>query len=73
MKFLNKETKTIIETNDKDRITKFKGYPDKFEEVKEEKVKELTVPEIKSKLKELNIEFDDKAKKEDLLVLLPKE
>ncbi len=36
MKFLNKETKTIIETNDKDRITKFKGYPDKFEEVKAE-------------------------------------
>lgn len=34
MKFLNKETKTIIETTDKDRIEKFKGYPDKFEEVK---------------------------------------
>lgn len=34
MKFLNKETKTIIEVVEKDRIEKFKGYPDKFEEVK---------------------------------------
>lgn len=37
MKFLNKETKTVIETTDKIRIAKFKGYPDKFEEVKEDK------------------------------------
>ena len=37
MKFVNKETKTIIETSDKARISKFKGYPDKFEEIKEYK------------------------------------
>lgn len=37
MKFLNRETKTIIETTDKDRIAKFKGYPDKFKEIKEKK------------------------------------
>ena len=39
MKFLNKETNTIIETNDKVRVLKFKGYPDKFEEIKEVKKK----------------------------------
>lgn len=38
MKFLNKETKTVIETNNKDRIAKLKGYPDKFEQ-KEDKAK----------------------------------
>ena len=35
MKFLNKDTKTVIETSDKRRIAKFKGYPDKFEKGKE--------------------------------------
>ena len=39
MKFFNKETKTIIETNGKVRIAKFKNYPDKFEEYKEKKRK----------------------------------
>lgn len=68
MRFLNKETKTIIETTDKNRIAKFKGYPDKFEEVKE-----VTVTEIKAKLDELGIEYDKKANKETLLTLLPQE
>ena len=39
MKFLNKDTKTIIETSNKTRIAKFKGYPDKFEEYTETKTK----------------------------------
>ena len=34
---------------------------------------EPTVKEIKAKLDELKIEYDPKAKKEDLLALLPKE
>lgn len=38
-----------------------------------DKKEELTVAQIKAKLKELNIEFDDKARKDDLLALLPKE
>lgn len=33
--------------------------------------KYMTVAEIKNELKKLDIEFDDKAKKEDLLTLLP--
>lgn len=46
----------------------------KIRTVKKEKTeKELTVAEIKAKLTELNIEFDDKAKKADLLALLPQE
>ena len=40
---------------------------------KEEVKKELTVAEIKAKLTELNIEFKDKAKKDELLALLPQE
>lgn len=35
MKFKNKETNTIVEITDKERIAKFQGYPDKFEEIKE--------------------------------------
>lgn len=39
MRFLNKETKTILEVDDKnkDRITKLKGYPDKFEVIQDDK------------------------------------
>ena len=44
-----------------------------FEEVKEEGKKELTVTEIKAKLDELGIEYDKKAKKDELLALLPQE
>lgn len=35
--------------------------------------KELTVKEIKAILKENGIDFEDKAKKEELIALLPKE
>ena len=42
-----------------------------LEELKKKALKEPTVAEIKDKLKQLNIEFDDKAKKEELLALLP--
>ncbi len=44
-----------------------------LEELKKKALKEPTVAEIKDKLKQLNIEFDDKAKKEELLALLPQE
>lgn len=52
MKFKNLETQKIIETNDKDRINKLKGYPDKFqiiEEVKKEDKKEEVKEDKKSK------------------------
>lgn len=42
-------------------------------EVKKEEKKDLTVAEIKAKLTDLNIEFDNNAKKSDLLALLPQE
>lgn len=71
MKFRNKETGVIVETT-VDAIAKLYAKKADFEEIKEAK-KEPTVAEIKAKLKELNIEFDDKAKKEDLLALLPQE
>ena len=37
MKFLNTDTKTVIETTDKRRIAKLKGYPDKFKAIKDKK------------------------------------
>ena len=40
---------------------------------KETKKSEPTIAEIKSKLDELGIEYDKKAKKEELMDLLPKE
>lgn len=40
---------------------------------KEIKPKEPTKAEIVAKLKELGIEFEEKAKKEDLIALLPQE
>ncbi len=54
MKFKNLETQKIIETNDKDRIEKLKGYPDKFqiiEEVKKEIVQEVKKNEVKENKK----------------------
>lgn len=45
----------------------------KVDNNKNNKPKEPTIAEIKDKLKELGIEYDDKAKKEDLIALLPKE
>lgn len=44
-----------------------------LEELKKKILKEPTIAEIKDRLKQLNIEFDDKAKKEELLALLPQE
>lgn len=44
-----------------------------LEDLKKKTLKEPTVTEIKDRLKQLNIEFDDKAKKEELLALLPQE
>lgn len=46
MKFKNLETQKIIETNDKDRINKLKGYPDKFQIIEEVKI-ETKKEEIK--------------------------
>lgn len=54
MKFKNLETQKIIETNDKDRIKKLKGYPDKFqviEEVKKEIIQETKKDEVKENKK----------------------
>lgn len=71
MKFKNKKTGVIVETTVKVIEDMYKNKSE-YEEVKEGK-KEPTVAEIKAKLTELNIQFDDKAKKEDLLALLPQE
>lgn len=49
MKFINLETKNIIEVTDELRIKKLKGYPDKFEEIKEEVHKEEMKEEQKEK------------------------
>lgn len=56
MKFLNKETKTVLEVTDKNRIEKFKGYPDKFIVIEDEKVS----------IEKVSIE---KMTKENLLIL----
>lgn len=73
MKFINKETNEIVEA---------KGYTQEFayshnsnwKEVEETaKSKEPTIADIKAKLDELNIEYDSKAKKEELIALLSKE
>lgn len=42
MKFKNLETNTIIEVTDKNRIKKFQGYPDKFEQIEEFKETKAT-------------------------------
>lgn len=44
-----------------------------LEDLKKKTLKEPTITEIKDRLKQLNIEFNDKAKKEELLALLPQE
>lgn len=71
MKFINKQTQETVEVY---------GYAQEFayshnstwREV-EEKSKELTVAEIKAKLDKLGIRYDKKAKKDDLIALLPQE
>lgn len=72
MKFKNKKTGAIVVTT-VDTIEKLYAKKAEYEQVKEEGEKELTVAEIKAKLKELNIVFNDKAKKAELLALLPQE
>ena len=52
---------------------KYEKIKKELEKLKKKTLKEPTVAEIKEKLKQLNIEFDDKAKKEELLALLPQE
>lgn len=39
MKILNKETKTVIETTDKEAIARFKRYPDKFDFISDDSKK----------------------------------
>jgi hypothetical protein len=40
MKFRNLENNEIIEIKDESRIKKFQGYPDLFEEIKKNTIKE---------------------------------
>ena len=82
MKFRNKETNEMVEA--KGYIQEF-AYShnsnwkevEETEEVKEveetAKSKEPTIADIKAKLDELNIEYNSKAKKEELIALLLKE
>ena len=51
MKFLNKETQSIIEVDKKDklRIEKLKGYPDKFEIIEEYKEEKKNKNQFKMK------------------------
>jgi hypothetical protein len=73
MKFKNKKTGSILETNS-EFVKKQMLNSEVYEEVKETaKPKELTKAEIQAKLDELGIEYDSNAKKEDLLALLPQE
>lgn len=47
MKFKEKSSNKIIEVKDKAAIKRFQGYPDLFEEIKEQK----EVKELKAKFK----------------------
>ena len=73
MKFKDKKTNKIVEAKN---YTQFFAYShnSNWEKVEEaSKPKEPTVAEIKAKLTELNIAFDNNAKKEELIALLPEE
>lgn len=73
MKFKNKKTDEIVEAKN---YTQFFAYSHNtnWEKVEETaKPKEPTIADIKAKLDELGIEYDSKAKKEDLVALLSKE
>lgn len=63
MEYINKETLASIETD-----CKLGGDWVPVSELKESY--KLTVPEIKSKLDELGIDYDSKAVKADLIALL---
>lgn len=69
MKFRNKKTGAIIVPYSSTMIEEMKKS-EKYEEIKEEQ-KELTVAEIKEKLTQLGIDYDEKASKKTLLALLP--
>lgn len=72
MKFKNKKTGAIVNVIDYIHINMY-SHNSKWEKVEETTEKELTVVEIKQKLDELGIEYDKKAKKDELLALLPQE
>lgn len=72
MKFKNKSTGVIVETDIKEVENLYKNKTE-YEEVKEAKPKEPTKDEIKAKLEELGIEYDKNANKETLISLLPQE
>lgn len=75
MKFKNVKTGAILEPNSKFTEEQMKKSDMYIEIGKESKPKgkEPTVAEIKAKLDELGIEYDDSAVKADLLALLPQE
>lgn len=72
MKFMNVKTGAILEPNSNFTEEQMKKS-DMYKEVGKTETKEPTVQEIKAKLNELGIEFNDKAKKEELIALLPQE
>lgn len=69
MKFKNKKTGVIVETDVKEVENLYKNKSE-YEEIKETKAKEPTKSEIQAKLEELGIEYDKNANKESLLALL---
>lgn len=70
MKFKNKITNEIVEVKG---YTLESAYSHNSNWEKVEQPKEPTKSDIQKQLDELGIEYDNKAKKEDLLALLPKE
>lgn len=73
MKFKNKNTEVIVETDIKEVENLYKNKPE-YEEIKEvTRPKEPTKAEIQAKLDELGIEYDKSANKETLISLLPQE
>lgn len=74
MKFRNKKTKAIVEVHGYAQENAY-IHNSRWQKIDEKEVesKELTVAEIKAKLDELNIDYDKKAKKEELIALLPQE
>ena len=69
MKFKNKQTQEIVEVNGYVQEYAY-SHNSNWKKIKEG-TKELTVAEIKAKLDKLEIKYDKKAKKNDLIALLP--
>ena len=67
MKFKNKKTGAVVDTVLED----YYNRNPQWEKVEKETKKEMTIAEIKATLTELGIEYDENAKKADLLTLLP--